>query len=103
VAPPDSEERLDREAQIAELLSGTKTELDRRLLEMMLAGIRETTEYARLLGIEHEAPDVQEETVKRHKDRLLAAAKRRQAAKRTGPKRRGRPPRPSDADGGDRG
>lgn len=103
VPPPDIEERLDQEAQVEEVLAGAESDLDRRLLEMMFAGVRETAEYARVLGIEGEPVDVQEKTVKRHKDRLLAAAKRREEAKRSGPKRRGRPPRRRDADGGDRG
>lgn len=103
VPPPDIEERLDREAQIEEVLSGAKTDLDRSLLQMMLAGVRETAEYARVLGIEGEPVQAQEEIVKQHKDRLLVAAKRRQKAKRSGPKRRGRPPRQRGSDGGDRG
>ena len=68
---------------------------------MMFAGTRETVEYARVLGIQHEPVHVQEDTVKRHKDRLLAAAKRREEAKRSDPKRRGRPRRRA-SDGGDR-
>ena len=103
VPPPDVEERLDQEAQIAWVLAGAKTDVDRRLLELMFAGVRETAEYARVLGIGAEPVEVQEATVKRHKDRLLAAAKRREEAKRSVPKRRGRPPRQRDGDGGDRG
>lgn len=101
--PPDIEERLEREAQIKGVLAEAKSDVDRRLLELMFAGVRETVEYARLLGIESEPVEVQEATVKRHKDRLLAAAKRREEAKSAAPRRRGRPPRPSADSGGDRG
>lgn len=103
VPTPDIEERLDREAQIEAVLAGAKNDLDRRLLKMMFAGVRETAEYARVLGIDGEPAELQEETVKRHKDRLLAAAKRREASKHAGMKRRGRPPRRRGDDGGNRG
>jgi hypothetical protein len=102
VPPPDVEGRLDREARVAEVLAGAKSDVDRRLLEMMLEGIRDTADYARVLGIETEPVEVQEVIVKRHKDRLLAAAKRREEAKQTPPKRRGRPRR-RGRDGGNRG
>lgn len=101
--PIDVEERLEREAQIKEVLAGTKTELDRRLLEMILAGVRETAEYARVLGIDGKPVEVQEAEVKRYKDRLTTAAKRRGEAKRSGPKRRGRPPHRHGDDGGKHG
>lgn len=100
--PPELEDRLEREAQIELILASAKSDLDRRLLRMMLAGVRETAEYARVLGIEAEPVEVQEKTVKRHKDRILAAAKRREETRRCGPKRRGRPPRQSGDDGGNR-
>lgn len=103
VPPPDVEERLEREVQVEEVLAGAKSDLDRRLLEMMLAGVRETAQYARVLGIEEEPVEAQEATVKRHKDRLIAAAKRREESKNAPPKRRGRPPRRRDNDGGERG
>ena len=100
--PPDLEDRLEREAQIELVLASAKSDLDRRLLRMMLAGVRETAEYAQVLGIEAEPVEVQEKTVKRHKDRILAAAKRREETRRSGPKRRGRPPRQRGDDGGNR-
>lgn len=103
VPPPDIEERLEREALVEAVLAGAESDLDRRLLEMMFAGIRETAEYARALGIDGEPVELQEETVKRHKDRLLAAAKRREAAKHSGVKRRGRPPRRRGDEGGNHG
>jgi hypothetical protein len=97
---PDVEDRLEREAQIELVLASAESDLDRRLLQMLFAGVRGTAEYARVLGIEAEPAEVQEKTVKRHKDRILAAAKRRQEARRSGPKRRGRPPRQRGDDGG---
>ena len=103
VPPPDIEARLDREAQIEDVLAGAKSEVDRRLLEMMFAGVRETAAYAAVLGIEAQPAEVQEATVKRHKDRLIAAAKRREESKHSPPKRRGRPSRRRNTGDGDRG
>jgi RNA polymerase sigma-70 factor (ECF subfamily) len=43
---------------------------DRELVTMMMNGIRETEEYAKVLGIEHLSSSQQRDIVKRHKDRL---------------------------------
>lgn len=99
-ASSDPVERLDLDARVNEVLAGAKTKLDQQVLEMMMAGVRATSEYARVLGIEDRPLEEQRRIVKQHKDRLKAAGSRRQEAKRSGPKRRGRPSRRRDAGGG---
>lgn len=44
--------------------------IDRELVAMMMSGIRETQEYARVLGIDHLSLAEQKKIVKNHKDRI---------------------------------
>jgi hypothetical protein len=53
--------------RLDELFSEPK---DRELVTMMMNGIRETEEYAKVLGIEHLNSSQQRDVVKRHKDRI---------------------------------
>lgn len=53
--------------RLDELFSEPK---DRELVKMMMNGIRETEEYAKVLGIEHLNSSQQRDVVKRHKDRI---------------------------------
>ena len=48
------------------------SELDRRLLDLLAQGVRETAPYAEVLGIGHLPQALQRRAVKRHKDRLKA-------------------------------
>ena len=96
------EERLEIEARVQDVLAGAQSKIDQQILRMMLDGVRATPEYARVLGIEDRPVEEQRRIVKQHKDRLKAAGTRRQEAKRSGPKRRGRPPRRRTDEGGDR-
>ena len=43
---------------------------DQELIALMLNGVRETEEFAKLLGIEHLSIAEQQDTVKKHKDRI---------------------------------
>jgi RNA polymerase sigma-70 factor, ECF subfamily len=45
-------------------------EIDRKMVEMLVDGVRSTSAYAAVLGISHLPPDLQRKAVKRHKDRL---------------------------------
>jgi hypothetical protein len=54
-------------ARLLELFPESK---DREFVTMMMDGIRETEEYAKVLGIEYLSSSQQREIVKRHKDRL---------------------------------
>ncbi len=45
-------------------------EVDQQILFLMMDGVRETTAYAEILGIEDRAIDEQERVVKQHKDRI---------------------------------
>ena len=56
--------------QAARQALGEFDEVDRRMLEMMVEGVRPTSAYAALLGISHLPVDLQREAVKKHKDRL---------------------------------
>lgn len=53
-------------------------ELDRRLLALIIAGERRTSEFAKVLGITHLPKDEQKRIVKQHKDRLKLQRKRKQ-------------------------
>jgi RNA polymerase sigma-70 factor (ECF subfamily) len=46
------------------------SEVDRKVLEMMVSGVRATSAYAAVLGISHLPDGLQRKAVKRHKDRL---------------------------------
>ena len=98
----DPVEEVERQARRSDVLEGAKTEVDGLILSMMLAGIRATSQYAKVLGIEDRPFQEQRRIVKQHKDRLKVAATRRQEEKRSGPKRRGRPPRDGSNRGEDR-
>jgi hypothetical protein len=89
----DLAEVLEGRDRRADVLQGVGNELDRRILQMMLDGIRSTAAYSEVVGITELPVEEQRRIVKQHKDRIKAAASRRQEAKRTGPRRRGRPPR----------
>ena len=54
-------------SQIQELFPALK---DQQLVAMMMDGIRETEEYAKVLGIEHLSSSEQKAVVKNHKDRI---------------------------------
>ena len=54
-------------SQIQELFPTLK---DQQLVALMMDGIRETKEYAKVLGIEHLSSSEQKEVVKNHKDRI---------------------------------
>lgn len=54
-------------SQIQKLFPALK---DQQLVAMMMDGIRETEEYAKVLGIEHLSSSEQKEVVKNHKDRI---------------------------------
>lgn len=96
--PNDPAEVLDQLARRDEVLEGIEAERDRRIMEMMLDGVREASAYAEVLKITGCDLDEQRRIVKQHKDRIKAAARRRQEAKSAGPRRRGRPPRrPEDS------
>jgi hypothetical protein len=56
--------------QAARLALGELDQVDRRMLEMMVEGLRSTTAYAAVLGISQLPVDVQRKAVKQHKDRL---------------------------------
>jgi hypothetical protein len=49
---------------------GELDQVDRRVLEMMVDGVRPTSAYAAVLGISHLPVDLQRKAVKQHKDRL---------------------------------
>jgi hypothetical protein len=49
---------------------GELDQVDRRVLEMMVEGVRPTSAYAAVLGISHLPVDLQRKAVKQHKDRL---------------------------------
>jgi len=83
-----------------EVLSAVSDDRDRRILEMILGGVRETAAFADVLGIKGLPIEEQRRIVKQHKDRIKTAAKRNQDKKRSGPMRRGRPRR---GQGGTRG
>lgn len=53
--------------------------VDRELVDLMLAGERDTLRFASVLGIEGLATDEQAKTVKRHKDRLKKMIQRHRA------------------------
>ncbi len=57
-------------SQIQELFPTLK---DQQMVAMMMEGIRETEEYAKILGIEHLSSSEQKEVVKNHKDRIKKA------------------------------
>jgi hypothetical protein len=54
-------------SQLQELFPSSK---DQQFVAMMMDGIRETEEYAKVLGIEHLSFSDQKEAVKNHKDRI---------------------------------
>jgi hypothetical protein len=56
--------------QAARHVLGEFDQVDRRMLEMMVEGVRPTSAYAALLGISHLPLDLQRKAVKQHKDRL---------------------------------
>jgi hypothetical protein len=90
---PDPVDPIERAEQIQEVLSGVDNEQDRRIVQLMLDGVRATADYARVLGIQDRPVAEQRRIVKQHKDRLKVALSRQQTAKRSPPRRRGRPPR----------
>jgi hypothetical protein len=100
VDPASAAEDTSRtEAQISDVLSGVLSDRDRRIVKLMLEGVRETSTYARVLEIEDRSLDEQRRIVKQHKDRLKLSARRRQESKLLAPRRRGRPPkRPGNGD-----
>jgi Tol biopolymer transport system component/DNA-directed RNA polymerase specialized sigma24 family protein len=67
----EKESPLIRKGQ--ELMSDPK---DREILELMMQGVRETSEYAKVLGILNLSAVEQAIVVKRHKDRLKATLRR---------------------------
>jgi RNA polymerase sigma-70 factor (ECF subfamily) len=62
---------------VATALEAVTSQSDREMLFLMMEGVRETDEYARVLGIEHLSREERAATVKRHKDRLKVALRRR--------------------------
>jgi hypothetical protein len=56
--------------QAARQALGELDQVDRRMLEMMVEGVRSTSAYAAVLGISQLPVDVQRKAVKQHKDRL---------------------------------
>ena len=62
------------EERVRELMERVRAavpdERDRRLLALLLDGVRETPPYAAILGVEHLPREEQQATVKRNKDRL---------------------------------
>ena len=57
-------------SRIQELFPDLK---DQQLVTMMMDGIRDTEEYAKVLGIEHLSSSEQKDVVKNHKDRIKKA------------------------------
>jgi hypothetical protein len=70
------EEEIRRQQQVAELLDMMENPVDRRVLELRLAGERRTKEFARVMSISHLAIDRQRREVKRAKDRIDKLLKR---------------------------
>jgi len=97
IAVPGDSESFDASRESSdrrdEVLRAVVDEQDRRLLQLMLDGVRKTEAYADVLGIAHLGINEQRKIVKQHKDRIKAAAFRRQKRKVSGTPRRGRPPR----------
>jgi len=56
--------------QAARQALGELDQVDRRMLEMMVEGVRPTSAYAAVLRISHLPVDLQRKAVKQHKDRL---------------------------------
>jgi hypothetical protein len=56
--------------QAARQALGELDQVDRRMLEMMVEGVRSTSAYAAVLGISQLPVDMQRKAVKQHKDRL---------------------------------
>ncbi len=52
------------------------TTTDRKLVELMMDGVRETSAFAAVLGIVHLSDKDQRKAVKQHKDRLKKAIQR---------------------------
>jgi DNA-directed RNA polymerase specialized sigma24 family protein len=50
--------------------------VDRKVLELMMEGVRETHQYAKVLSLEKLLPGKQASTVKKHKDRIKKAIQR---------------------------
>lgn len=62
------------DSRIKEIFSDPR---DQELADMLLQGIRDTEEYAKVLRIDHLAPAQQQAIVKRHKDRIKKMIKRK--------------------------
>ncbi len=61
---------IDAAAAWERVMEEIPAPLDRRLLALMIQGVRDTLSYAQLLGIEHLPEREQRAIVKRHKDRI---------------------------------
>jgi RNA polymerase sigma-70 factor (ECF subfamily) len=61
---------IDAAAAWERVMEELPAPLDRKLLALMIQGVRDTTTYAQVLGIEHLPDQEQRATVKRHKDRI---------------------------------
>ncbi len=78
----DHEEMLDALGvdtleELRTLTEGAITDpVDRRILELMLEGERDTAVFAEVLGLKDADPHEQEREVKRHKDRIKVRLKR---------------------------
>lgn len=61
---------IDAAAAWERVMEAMPAPLDRELLALMIQGERDTSSYARVLGIEHLPDKEQRAIVKRHKDRI---------------------------------
>lgn len=60
-----------------QVLALFESETDKRLVELLMDGVRETQPYARVLGLESKDIAFQREAVNRHKERLKKTIRRR--------------------------
>jgi RNA polymerase sigma factor (sigma-70 family) len=77
IADASADRRLDAESLLrAHIDEIAETDMDRRVLELMLRDERETAVYAAALGIEHLSLPQQRRTVKRAKDKIEKGLRR---------------------------
>jgi DNA-directed RNA polymerase specialized sigma24 family protein len=75
----NSEESVSQreQQQTDELMRTLDNPMDRKILELKLAGVRRTEEFARVLGVNHLSVAEQRQAVKRAKDRIDVHLKRK--------------------------
>jgi hypothetical protein len=72
------EELLEKESPLVRMVFELVTsETDRQIVLLMMDGVRDTREFAEVLGITQLSEERQKAEVKRNKDRIKAALKRK--------------------------